>query len=261
MSYKSILLFVVFLGFASSLSAKTIVISDVDDTVKLAAVKLSKKFDYASDEFSGFMGMSELYESILAQDSSTEFHFVSNAPKWLMEKTHLNLLANFRFKVDAYHGSDSITGRDHKLETITRIIEMTKATRVIMFGDNGEVDAQTYSKVQARFSQVQFNIFIRTVYNKNFGSGKLQAGQLNFVTPIEVGYSLSKVGVISPQSFKNLRNLLLPFVQNDSYIGEEGTVTFANWQDCSELVWYPSWENEVNLKSLKNSIDKICFHK
>lgn len=251
------------LGFTFSLQvhSRTLVISDVDDTVKLAAVKFNKKFDYASDDRSGFIGMAELYTAIADQDTSTEFLFVTNAPRWLMETTHLNLLKYFNFKVDGYYPSEGLIGGDHKVETISKILKDKQPDKVLMFGDNGEVDAQTYAKIQAQFPQVKFYVFIRTVYTKSIGSGRLQSGQYNFVTPIEVAYSLSRMGLISNLNYRNIRNYILPYVQNLDFIGEFGTVTFADWQDCSELEWYASWDNEYTLKTLKSALDKICFEK
>ncbi len=84
---KSVSLLAIVFLFLSVGQAKTLLVSDVDDTIKLANVlDLSSAASYSFDEKSRFLGMSELFDLIKKDTSDLSIYYVSRAPAWWWRK-------------------------------------------------------------------------------------------------------------------------------------------------------------------------------
>lgn len=237
---------------------KTILISDIDDTIKLANVpSLADSARYALDDESRFSGMAALY-NLLTQDAvGKQVYYLSNAPTWLMQGTHLDFLANGKFPQGTYVGRKDYSAEVHKLNNIRAILQKEKPARVIFFGDNGERDPIVYAQIQQEFknSGIEFVTFIRFITDQ-----KLGAGQIGFVTPIEVSLVLREKAALSPQSVSWLVDNVLPFIVEQRNWIDTGIVSFPDFVDCADFKW--SWDKygaEFNtLGSLKKRIQEMC---
>ncbi|QDK37756.1 phosphatase domain-containing protein [Bdellovibrio sp. NC01] len=231
----------------SAAQAKTLVIADVDDTIKLADVQdLDDAAVYSFDENSRYLGMSELFALIQKDNADASFYYVTRAPAWWMQKTHLNFLRNGSFPAGVYIPRTNYSSDEHKLRTITAIMNEQAPDKVIFFGDNTEADASVYEAIKNKYAPagIQFFQYIRWVYSTQ---GREQVGtpiyadQTGFVSPVEVSFELRKQGLLSEDSvlwtMENIASAILK--QKKDY--EVGVVAFPKFMRCNDFVW--KWDD------------------
>ncbi len=239
--------------------AKTIMISDIDDTIKIANVpSLVQSARYAMDDESRFTGMSALYNLITQE--APQFagtYYLSNAPTWLMQATHLDFLENGKFPAGAYLGRTDDEASSHKLKRMREILSREKPDRVILFGDNGENDPLFYSMIQAEFSSqgIEFITFIRLITQ-----APIQPKQIAFVTPVEVALTLREKKTLTNRATDWLVENVLPTLVTQRTLVDVGVVSFPGYVQCSEFKW--NWDKYLQeyptLQQLKNRITKRC---
>jgi hypothetical protein len=184
-------------------SAKTIFISDIDDTIKRShvldksdAIFIANKVDYA------FTGMSTLY-NLIKTDS---LFYVTNAPEKLMYRNHSDFLQYNLFpagKLLLRPGFED----NFKETTITKLILDEKPDQVILIGDNGEQDTLIYAKIIEKFKSkpIQFFTFIREDYptiphTTDEVGRKLEDGQVSFITAGELAVKMSVLNILTKDS-------------------------------------------------------------
>lgn len=217
MSYSKVLA-ALLLSFASTAFAKTLVISDIDDTIRITHVRSGLRSvgrtatPLGCQTFNSvvknivFDDMAPLYRTITQAavndgdlDEDVEVHYVSNAPTilgWLL-CNHAAFLKAFEFPfADAQHlhmregglNNDPEAKRKHKVNTITALIEEelahpsdNKVLQVIMLGDNGEQDPIVYDEIAQKFDPVRVHIktFIRNIYGRANGTPLVQGSGAN----------------------------------------------------------------------------------
>lgn len=239
--------------------AKTLLISDVDDTIKLANIPSTvQSARYALDDESRFTGMAALYH-LITQDAP-EFGgviYLSNAPTWLMKDTHLDFLTNGEFPKGTYIGRTTDSAASHKLNRIREILNKEKPDRVILVGDNGENDPLFYSMIQMEFSSqgIEFIPFLRLITDT-----PIQPKQTAFVTPIEVALTLREAGLLSTRATDWLVQAVLPTLVTQRTLMDVGVVSFPGYIHCSEFKW--KWDKYMQeyktLQNLKNRIERRC---
>lgn len=167
-------IFLLFCLFSYSLAglSKTIIVTDIDDTIKKANSMggiggvyhfLKKKpYEHTRDLFN------EINEYEKGQGEETAFYYVSaapaftfDAPAWLklnnfpMGETYLKTLEN---------GGETYA---YKYRTIKTIIEKELASdpdlKIIFFGDNSQFDGKVYYDLKQEMKLSQAEIFIRDV--------------------------------------------------------------------------------------------------
>ncbi len=166
-----------FFLYSSQLFAKTIVISDIDDTLKKAnsmgkpaeeAYHFLKKIPY--------LEMRDLFNEIklneLKHNESVEYYYVSaavdltfNAQKWLVKNNFpigRSTLKTIKTKQSTY---------EFKYAVIKQIIQQVQKNidviegenlHILMFGDNAQADALVYSDLSKELN-LETQIFIRDV--------------------------------------------------------------------------------------------------
>ena len=253
-----ILLAFMVLVFVQTASAKVILISDIDDTIKLANIpSLVGSASYALDGESRFAGMAALYTLLSQQPQSSGIYYISNAPSWLMEKTHLDFLKTGRFPQGSYIGRTEDGPADHKLNRMREILRKEKPTQVIFFGDNTENDPLFYSMIQTEFAHqgIEFTTFIRLVTSQ-----PVQPRQVAFVTPVEVALTLKDKNLIDHASVCWVIDNILPFIVEQRNVIDKGIVSFPSYVKCSDFKW--NWDKDIQtfptLMELKKRIQQKC---
>lgn len=254
-------LVLLFVSFAAS--AQTIVVSDIDDTIRPQYVQdLSDSAKYVFDKDSLFMGMSELLNAVV-QDTGARMFYVSRAPEWLMGNTHTAALERGGFPSGVYFPRTVYSKDEHKVRTLVQIIDKTHPTDVILLGDNGEVDAKVYNTIAEGYPHIRFHQFIRDAYNtpKFGGEGSsLYLGQMYFVTPVEVALELKRRGFLKNSSVQLLVDYLVPRIVAEKGKPKRGIMAFPYFVECRDFVW--SWDQETSdyplLNNLKAKIEKRC---
>lgn len=175
-------------------SAQTILISDIDDTLKMSHVNSAvDRYDEAMKVNNPFFQMPELLRS-LAVDKKV--FYVSNAPQSVMGAAHRRFLAHNQFPSGEVHLREGIWADRDKKPVLRKILEQERPFTVILLGDNAEQDPEFYSDLRAEFPWIQFKIFIRWVYDPATAS-KFYPGQVPFVAPGEVALELNREGLLS----------------------------------------------------------------
>lgn len=259
-----IFLFVLFIGISAQ--ARTLLVSDVDDTIKLAHVKdITSAMRYARDDESRFAGMSSLYQLIDKDIPDLDIVYLSNAPNWLMGGVHRRFLANGKFPQGTYIPRTDFDKDEHKLLHLHQLINDLKPDTVILLGDNGERDADFYEEIAKEYSKkgIKFYQFIRIVYANNFVEALLapvRSDQVGFISPLEISFELEKAGLLSTNSVQwmidNFAKKILMAVSH----ADSGDVVFPYFVTCRDLVW--KWDDTLSrfpiMKDVKGRIFDRC---
>ncbi|UOF02051.1 phosphatase domain-containing protein [Bdellovibrio reynosensis] len=266
-----IALVILLLGFTAE--ARTLLVSDVDDTIKLAHVKdITEAIRFSRDDVSRFAGMNALYDLIVNDQPDLEIVYLSNAPNWLMGNTHRRFLLNGKFPSGTYIPRTDLSADFHKLTHLRRLINEVKPDKVILLGDNGERDAEFYNKISLEFAHkpIQFYQFIRIVYSNNFmdfQAARPLGQQVGFVTPLEVSFELEKAGLLTSSSVQwMIDNFAQSILMAPSYSAgassfmANGDVVFPYFVNCRDLAW--SWDDSLSrfaiMKDVKGRIFDRC---
>jgi hypothetical protein len=248
--------------------AQTLFVSDVDDTIKLANVHSYKDMvTYALDEKSRFMGMSDLYNLVVQDNSDIKMVYLSKAPTWIMQGRHQSFLKNGRFPQGQYIGRSEFSGDVHKLESLRKLVREVRPRKVILIGDNGEADPQVYTQIAQEFRSegILFFQFIRVVYSKNIlnldpGGMPLAYEQTGIVTPIEIALELESNGLLTTSSVKKLIATKGPDLVNEKLKEKNAEYAFPYFVECSDFRW--KWDSRLSefpgLDAIKKRIAKRC---
>lgn len=183
---------------SQSVIARTLVISDIDDTIKTTHVNSWEKYANAPLTDNPFPYMSDLYRSIQA-----DFVYVTNAPESMMEESHSVFLALNHFPKGELYMRPGVFSEKDKFPTLEKIIREKQPSVVILFGDNGEKDPIVYKLIQEAFPEIQFHTFIRWAYDP-YQESRFWEYQIPFVTAGEVALHLYQWGLVPQDSVMGL---------------------------------------------------------
>jgi hypothetical protein len=221
--------------------AKTILISDIDDTIKNSHVldKSDALFN-AGKTANLVLGMNAVYRAVKAQDASLKFFYVSNAPKAIMESRHRRFLSLNKFPAGSLRLRDSLFQNDFKITEIRKILKMDRPDTVILSGDNGEKDIFVYAQMKKEYPQIRFLTYIHLAYSRlnQIDRGAVMApGQVGFVTSLDLILQLRKEGFVSnPDTVSFVKGFTTVFAQEDD-MSEDGIVAIPVWSDCRDFTW------------------------
>ena len=255
------LILVASLLLSFGIHANVVVVSDIDDTVKVAHVRDFKGLIRNAFKVNNrFLGMSDLLRS-LQDDNEAEIIYLTNAPKKIMKWSHTTLLKNGNFPGDKVYFRDDLSSDEHKTKTLRKIIEDKRPTKMILFGDNGEKDIYFYETIKNEYPSIDFTIFIRTVYNLDKDHTPLP-GQFPYVTPFEVANTLDKLGLINQESIDELYRKHAINLLSESRNVDEGPMYLPKWMKCRgfQISDYLDGHFSIDL-SIRKKINKICKSK
>jgi hypothetical protein len=255
--WVSSLLFVPSLAFA-----KILVISDIDDTLKISHVASAvDALRSAFDDKSFFVGMPELFQDLAKSTADIEFHYVSLAPRFFMEQKHLNFLAKNNFPISELHmNPGTLQDPELKQKIIRKLLADKKPELVLYFGDNGQFDTLVYQQMTLEFPETASHTYIREVYSK-FGSSKFptQEGQTGFVTSVELALDLIEKGLLPAADYPAIEKLVFDQLKLESSRQLVGLRIFPAWQDCRDFIW--KWDLKdpsEGLMAIEEAIAKKC---
>lgn len=243
--------------------AKILVISDIDDTIKVSHV-LSKQGAASSflDERSRFAGMSELYRLLKKSHKDIEFHYVSLAPKFLMSDKHESFLDENDFPVTKLHMNPGVTqDPDLKQKVIRKLLADKKPQLVIYFGDNGQFDTVVYDQMVREFPKIPSVSYIREAYSsKGESQYPTKEGQIGFVTTVELAIDLIQKNILPAKAYASIEREVYRRIKRDDFEGETfGKMVFPWWQDCRDFVWRWNVANpSQHLLKIREVIEQKC---
>lgn len=223
---------------ATNLNAKTLFISDVDDTIKMTNI-LGKKSQVVINGLfhkKAFSGMSELYQHLKKEEDS--IYYLSGSPKVI--KRIIKKFLNYNEFPDSSHAilkrkiSDDTF--EFKYENIKKLIELEKPERLVMIGDDTEFDPEIFSKISTEFPALVDGIYIRKVQNRLLPSNeKIKS----FMTPIEIAESEFTKGYLNSDEIKNVFSAFEDqkhgsgIIIKDHYCPESGSLDLQNLIELS----------------------------
>jgi hypothetical protein len=217
-------------------------------------------FDYAA-----FLGMAPLYQLLQSQNSTT-IYYVSNAPSQIMQSRHARFLQQFNFpQSENLRTRSNFTNGNFKIESILALVEQEQPEVLILVGDNGERDPRTFQEVRETLASTPVSVisFIHLVYSRveedDAPLEPLTPDQLPYVSPVEMGLQLARLGLIPLMPFYEFADQLIQLTLEDAKKTEEST-SFPKWLDCSAHRWHwPEGQDEpIRLPLLKDLISRRC---
>lgn len=220
----------------NSLYAKTLIVTDVDDTVKVTDV-LSKTNAVYNALFSkaAFAGMSELYRQLDTKENI--FYYVSGSPQIIESKVSSFLeFNNFPQNTNLILKSGlSAPTYEYKVAAITQLIQKLNPDKVILIGDDTEFDPEIYERISKDFPTKVESVYIRAIQDRALP--KLD-GIRNFFSAVEIAVLELNKGNLSSAS---LSKVAASFVQKSN-----GAKFYIKGRYC------PS-EGRVQIEELKQS--------
>ena len=178
---------------APALLAKTVVLSDIDDTLKVAHVHSTwGKLTRALNSDLEFLGMPELFNALKKSGKIDGFFYLSNAPLKLMRRSHTKFVNDNNFPAGTIWLRDDLSDQEHKLYHLRKLAREERPNTIILFGDNGEWDAEFYATFAREFPHIRMVSFIRYLY----AEGVIPAPQIPFVSALDPYLTLKNAGFI-----------------------------------------------------------------
>jgi hypothetical protein len=244
--------------------APTLLISDIDDTLKNSHVLDHIEILQRALSLQDFAQMSALYQTLAGH--GVQFYYVTTAPKQVMAGLHQKFLENNKFP----KGSlllPNLGEKDFKVRTITQILNERRPQRVIMIGDNGEKDVLVYQAIEQAFrgSGIEFITFIRVAYPFRIGLAPA-ATQHGFVATGEIALPLYRAGFLTASEAQALVHQSL---------GNSGLIaTFEDLLHSGLSLGLPYWVNcrdhradlreyqslSLDVEKLQNKINSLCTY-
>jgi hypothetical protein len=260
---KTLKLFLVAVLFLPSVAfSKIILISDVDDTIKIAHVLDTWDSIENAFETTPFWRMPELYRTL--GNPAVDIFYVSNAPRELMGGQHEKFLNKNNFPAGPLLMPYYDEREGHKLRQIRRIIEESNPHMVVMIGDNSEEDSEIYQQIKDEFEHtgIHFLTFIRVGYDYDYEGNPLIDGQTGFVTAGELALHFFFAGLIGGERAVNLvkKSLEVPERSWKDLLKGSKTLGLPRWVDCNkhhvDLTAYYWMSSSVSL--LEKTIRQRC---
>ncbi|MBY0553474.1 DUF2183 domain-containing protein [bacterium] len=260
----------------SDANIKTLVISDIDDTIKVSHVlSTAGKVSRASDVTTPFTGMAQLYQLIMNQNiEQNRMVYLSNAPEEIggipaLAVSHRTFLSFNRFPPGEVELRENIFDKNHKITEIRRLINQENPELVILVGDNGERDPEIYHQAYEEFSsKVRILSFIHQMYSSHVpfykpsflaeAGANLHNEQIGFVTPIEISLELKKQNILDEKSYHWMIENVSPYIVQEENFKWDGLkpITFPSFKNCSDFLW--RWKITPELNNIYDKIKKEC---
>ena len=185
---------------------KVLLISDIDDTIKVSHVLSYKSWDPSVvlrviNSATPFKGMASLYQTIKNQNyAQFNMVYLSNALSkkfglTFIENSHKKLIKNNGFPEGEMLLKDVAFDKEHKIKAIREMVKKYNPNVVIMIGDNGEQDAVVYNQATAelKLQGIYAVTYIHQLYWSQSAEEKgqlLKIDQTGYATPFEIAYDL-----------------------------------------------------------------------
>ena len=255
------IIFLILSFFISTIGySKTLIVTDIDDTIKIAHVR-GEPFVYAYAKESRFQGMSELLTNMLQAIPDSRLVYLSNANSILMGSSHRELLERGNFP----RGELMLRGvRDDKGTFKQRMLRhlLTSGTydQAILIGDNGEMDPVHYRVIAREFQNVRFVQMIHIVYSSSSeATERLSEEQVGYVTPYEIALELWKQHIVGSDFVNHLAAQIGPQLLGEIDAPKFSPQFFPKWMDCRDFEW--KWEESPDVAldlEIQAKVSKRC---
>lgn len=229
----------VFLANLSLVQAKTLLISDVDDTLKISHV-LDRGDSVPNTFRTGniFGGINALFRATAQQDPQIKFYYVSNAPKAIMGKLHADFLHEHWFPQGILRLRPNLFGPNYKLAEIRKILKKENPDTLILVGDNGEIDPLVYGQIQKENPTLRTLSYIHLAYYTQAREKRgtpLQEGQVGYVTSWDLMLNWRKEGLLSTEAAEEFSRIFAEMYLKEPENLKNGEVVIPSWFNCRDF--------------------------
>ncbi len=288
---KHILFPLLTLLLSPSLMSKTLIVSDIDDTIKRTNVLGTGILTGGLGVRNSFQGLSHLYTSILCQglegatfdyciNNKGMFHkeeivmaYVTGAPGSI-HSVGREFLQISQFPNGLFLGRPDmgINTKEFKISAISEMIEASEdVTDVILIGDNGEYDPEAYHEVTKRFPNINFVTYIHTVYNRDKGlldyfsrvGSSLAVDQIPYLSAVDLGIDFVSRGLIKEDDLKRVFDHVMLYAT--SFDEDTFEQLIPEWVACdyfNEIYKRPQIElqliSEKSLELYNRHVTRLC---
>lgn len=241
--------------FNTLAQAKTLIISDIDDTIKISRIR-AFRYSIVQSQLSTnvFLGMPELYELLLESQQDSELFYVSNAPTFLMADSHSLFLNTNHFpKAENLITRKNFFNSRHKRNSVISLLNKYPSNTVILIGDDGEKDPEVYQELRKELEPLGYrvHIFIRQLYTlKNIENSTKALSPVefpihSFISPLDLALELNQLGLLQNSAVSNIGDIVENSLNNELGVVNFLGAVIPNWADCSDYKW------QVPLNSLR----------
>jgi Uncharacterized conserved protein (DUF2183) len=229
---KSILLILaVSLSASLAKAADTLIVSDIDDTLKISQVRDTLgKIGSAFETDRTFIGMSQMLAVL--QGPATQMVYLSAAPDWLMRSSHTELLRKGGFPQGLLILRNGERKEVYKLEKIRQLISQTNPRSVFLFGDDGEIDGAVYEQVIKENPTRQVIAWIHNIYQTPVAAFKYSNVLRPYVTPVEISYDLLSLNLVNTTAVGQIQKFVLSALPTDDDREKSGPQVIPSWARC-----------------------------
>jgi hypothetical protein len=188
---------------AAPRNSHRLIITDVDDTVKVTDVSHAlDSLVRATFGRKAFAGISTLYQEMGSHDSSDLFehstlYFVSGGPE-IFRNSVVGMISQNHFPAPwslTMRENLSQPTLEYKVQKISAIIEgLASEDRVVLVGDDGEKDPETYAEILRKYPNRVDGVYIHRIQGRS-----LPAGEIGYDTPMDIAILEMEKGLLKPE--------------------------------------------------------------
>lgn len=272
---KTFALLIIFLSL--NINAKTILISDIDDTIKRTHVLGYMTGGVRSTN--PFIGLAELYNAFLCNQEETleQKNFcttkkgVVHSPKrWVSYVTSASgrlqmfgreFVARSGFPFGVVKGkTSSQDSYKFKTQEISSQVSNLTDFEVLLIGDNGQKDVAAYDHIQKKFPYRNITTFIHKIYStrsddKAKRGVSLAKGQIAYLTAVDLGLEFYARDLISEKDLFEISKKVYRFASSsDDDLYEQ---VIPKWSNCASFTRRYKRPSVILTKQTKNIITKV----
>ncbi len=232
-------------------SDKVLIISDVDDTLKITGVGnagVAAHNNYNTKRM--FLGMLPIYE-YLSGLSNIRISYISAAPEYFSGESQREFLKQFPKGNHYLKPSVFDNSYEYKVYTIKREIEKFKPISIILIGDNHSTDINAYNRIADIYNKkIKVVTFIHIVYSGS--NRKLFKNQIPYVTAAELAAHLGDLNFIDKEWAEEfIQKETINIIDADNKVLSQYFPLFKN---CSDY----HWTLGNNYAELRNKLEEVC---
>ena len=264
--------------------AELLIISDIDDTIRpVNVLNLPDSLPNLLKN-QAFLGMNDLYKTLLCQQSQNEsefknclsspgstsneiiFSYVTGFPSPHLARKYLKEL-NFPLTGALYSKPIWKDTYQFKLQAHLETIKIFPAKKILLIGDNGQKDIQVFAEVkkQVEASENPPLVFsyVHQIYDQEDGGKQLVHEQSPYLTFFDLSSQLVRKNLLTQKAFLDLvtKYRHFNFDHNDPLF----PLLKPLWVHCSDFYfWYRSEFQSLGLKYEKDEkafeqfLEKSC---
>ncbi len=245
--------------------AQLVLISDIDDTIKITAVKKPRIVAYGGRD-EEFFGMSSLYNYFLCNQGPTDCLITGG--KGIFDKNiiyvtgqpgKLHKLGDKFLRKNFYPLPQNILWKDtrkstldFKKEIIENYIKMSSPdNKYILVGDNGEYDPMVYEYINRKYGTQVLATFIHMIYLPAGEKHKLLPGQIAYLTSLDLGVHFYNLKLISGVDIQKIVDA------GNKEISNKNNNILKSWFACKyfrHMNWFPVMAGSKSLEGFKRAL-------